>query len=85
MTFAAVWLLTQRVRLTLRTLRALDLGVLIGGCGLFVWMALEFAHMREAFGGDNTMGLEAGLLAIMNVVSARAIAVPSHGAPDLLG
>ena len=34
LTFAAVWLLTQRVQLTLRTLRAPDLGALIGGCGI---------------------------------------------------
>jgi eukaryotic-like serine/threonine-protein kinase len=77
LTFAVVGLLTRRAPLALRSLRAVELGVLIGGCGLYVWMGIELGHMRDAFGGSNTMGLQASLLALTHVVCARAITVPS--------
>jgi len=78
-TFAAVWLVTRRARLSMRAVRALDLGGLIVGCALFAVMAFYIVRLRQSLGGSPTIGLYAGLLACANTVMARAIFVPSTG------
>ncbi len=74
--FGGVWMLTRRVRLSMRTLRILDLGTLIIGCTLFALMA-AYAMQTESAGGDATIVAYSGLLACANTVMARAITVPS--------
>jgi eukaryotic-like serine/threonine-protein kinase len=75
--FAAVWTVTRRGRLSMRTLRALDVAVLIVGCTLFAFMGVTVIRMRQIVGGIPAVGLYAGLLACANTVMARAIFVPS--------
>ncbi len=79
--FAGVWLLVRLgPDLSLRTLRLLDVGALVGGCSLFALMGLNLVRMERALAGDISIGTFAGLLAAANTVGARAIAVPSTAA-----
>jgi serine/threonine protein kinase len=75
--FAGVWLLTRQVRLSLPTLRAVELSTLIVGCTLFALMGAYLTRLQAGVGVDAAFGAYAGLLACANTVVARAIAVPS--------
>jgi eukaryotic-like serine/threonine-protein kinase len=77
LTFAAVWLVSRRTRLSVRTLRALDVGALVLGCLLFAVMGMKLVAMQRELGINFSVGVYAGLLACANTVMARAIAVPS--------
>ena len=83
--FGAVWVLTRRVRLSMRALRLLDLATLTVGCMLFALMGAALMRLQSAAGLDPTLGALAGLLACANTVMARAIAVPSSPRRTLLG
>ena len=83
--FGAVWVLTRRVRLSMRALRLLDLATLTVGCMLFALMGAALMRLQSAAGLDPAMGAYAGLLACANTVMARAIAVPSSPRRTLLG
>jgi Protein kinase domain len=82
--FGAVWVLTRRVRLSMRALRLLDLATLTVGCMLFALMGAALMRLQSAAGLDPAMGAYAGLLACANTVMARAIAVPSSPRRTLL-
>ena len=75
--FAGVWLLTRQVRLSLPTLRAVELSTLIVGCTLFALMGAYLTRLQTGIGVDAAFGAYAGLLACANTVVARAITVPS--------
>ncbi len=76
-TFAAVWLVTRRMRFSIDALRVLEVVALVLGCLLFALMGLNLVGMQRALGITFSVGLYAGLLACANTVMARAIAVPS--------
>jgi serine/threonine-protein kinase len=75
--FAAVWAVTRRAPLPVRSLRVLDAGTLIVGCALFVWMGAGLARMQGQHGQAPVLGVYAALLACASVVGARATTVPS--------
>jgi len=75
--YGGLWLLSQRARLSMRTLRVLDLGALIVGCIFFALMGAFLMREEAAAGRDATIGGYSGLLACANTVMARAIIVPS--------
>jgi predicted Ser/Thr protein kinase len=77
LTFAAVWIVSRRARLSVATLRALDVGALVLGCLLFALMGMNLVTMQRDLGINFAVGIYAGLLACANTVMARAIAVPS--------
>lgn len=83
--FAAVWILTRRVRLSMAVLRVIDMGALIIGCALFALMGACLTRMQLATGLDAAFGAYAGLLACANTVMARAITVPSSPGRTLAG
>ena len=76
--FGAVSIVTGRVRLSWRTLRILEAGSLLVGCALYALMGLYLVRLEEEFSLDAGAGLFAGLLASANVVTSRAIFVPSE-------
>jgi eukaryotic-like serine/threonine-protein kinase len=82
--FGIVALLTHRRRLSIRTLRIVDVVALIAGCALFAVMATAISAMRKAQGLEYVIGAYAGLLACGNTVIARAIAVPSTARRTLI-
>jgi hypothetical protein len=74
----AIWRIARGVRLSLHTLRRLELVTLVGVCTLYALMSVGLAgRMQEVFGGNRTFGLFAGLLASANTILGRAIFVPS--------
>jgi serine/threonine-protein kinase len=75
LTFAVLWLLTARTRLSLQTLRRLDVGVLIVGCTLFAVMGASVAGDGPRPGTE--VGIYTALLACASTVMARTITVPS--------
>lgn len=76
--FGGVWLLTRRHgRLSMTTLRALELGTLFAGCLLFALMGAYMVRMQLDAGVETAIGAFSGLLACANTVIARAITVPS--------
>jgi serine/threonine-protein kinase len=79
--FLSVWLLTRRVRVRLPMLRALELVTLWVGCTMFAFMGKHAVDMAGEMGA--LVSIHAGLLACVNVVMARAIAVPSTAARTL--
>lgn len=83
--FGGLWLLTRRMTLSMRVLRALDLGALILGCTLFALMGAYLMRMQFLEGLDVAIGAYAGLLACANTVMARAITVPSTPQRTLAG
>jgi hypothetical protein len=76
--FAAVWLVTRRVRLSWRRLRVLDGVTLVVGCGVFILMGSYLVRFQQAFGLDPSVGTYSGLLASASVVLSRAIFIPSE-------
>lgn len=83
--FGGLWLLTRRAPLSMRVLRALDLGALVLGCTLFALMGAYLMRMQFLEGLDVAIGAYAGLLACANTVMARAITVPSTPRRTLAG
>jgi predicted Ser/Thr protein kinase len=83
--FAAVWLVTRRTTLSMRTLRLLDLATLIVGCLLFALMGAYMTRMQIDAGLEVGIGVYAGLLACANTVMARALIVPSALRRTLIG
>ena len=83
--FGALWILTRRVRLSMRALRWLDLSALVVGCTLFALMGAYLMRVQIVAGLDVAIGAYSGLLACANTVMARAIAVPSTPRRTLVG
>ena len=76
--FGAVSIITRRVRLSWRALRILEVTTLVVGCALYSLMGLYLATLQQDSPLDASRGLAAGLLASANVVTSRAIFVPSE-------
>ena len=74
-TFGLLWLITRWLRVSLRALRALEGGTLIGVCAQYALMGLYLTQLPANAG--LRVGLTSGLLASTNTIVARAIAVPS--------
>jgi eukaryotic-like serine/threonine-protein kinase len=83
--FGGLWLLTRRVRLSIRVLRWLDISALVVGCALFALMGAYLMRLQLVNGLNVAIGAYAGLLACANTVMARAITVPSTPRKTLLG
>ena len=83
--FGGLWLVARRRPLSMRTLRRLDLAVLIVGCTLFALMGGYLMRLQLVAGLDVAIGAYAGLLACANTVMARAITVPSTPRRTLAG
>ena len=83
--FGVLWMLTRRVRLSMRALRWLDLSALVVGCTLFALMGAYLMRVQVVAGLDMAIGAYSGLLACANTVMARAIAVPSTPRRTLVG
>jgi eukaryotic-like serine/threonine-protein kinase len=83
--FGGLWLLTRRVRLSIRVLRWLDISALVVGCALFALMGAYLMRLQLVNGLNVAIGAYAGLLACANTVMARAITVPSTPRRTLLG
>lgn len=75
--FGVIWLIATYARLSLPSLRALDVIAIIAGGILFALMARYLVPMQQALGEDGAAGLYAGILAIANTIASRAIMVPS--------
>ena len=75
--FGGVWVLTRRLRLSMRRSARLDLIALIVGCTLYALMGAYLMRLVLAEGLEASIGAYAGLLACVNTVMARAITVPS--------
>lgn len=75
--FGVVWLVTRQRRLSMSTLRTLEVGTLIVGCLLFALMGTYMGQLHRTLGVDAGIGVFSGLLACANTVIARAITVPS--------
>ena len=78
LTFGLLWLITEWARVSLRALRILEAGTLIGVCAQYALMGLYLTRLPANAG--LRVGLTSGLLACTNTVVARAIAVPSTAA-----
>jgi eukaryotic-like serine/threonine-protein kinase len=83
--FGGTWLICRRWRLSMEALRRLDMGALILGCTLYAVMGAYLMRLELAAGLDTTIGGYAGVLACVNTVMARAIAVPSTPQRTLIG
>jgi hypothetical protein len=83
--FGGTYLICRRWRLSMEALRRLDMIALILGCTLYALMGAYLMRLELAAGFDTTIGGYAGLLASVNSVMARAIAVPSTPRRTLIG
>jgi eukaryotic-like serine/threonine-protein kinase len=83
--FGGTWMLTRRVRLSMRALRALELGALLVGCTLFALMGGYMARMLRTAGLGADIGAYSGLLACANTVMSRAVIVPGTPRRTLVG
>jgi hypothetical protein len=83
--FGGTWVICRRWRLSMEALRRLDMIALILGCTLYAVMGAYLMRLELAAGFDIAIGGYAGLLACVNTVMARAIAVPSTPRRTLIG
>jgi serine/threonine protein kinase len=83
--FGGTWVICRRWRLSMEALRRLELLTLFFGCTLYAIMGAYLMRLELAAGLDMTIGGYAGLLACVNSVMARAIAVPSTPHRTLIG